>query len=447
MLGRRNFQRATAVRRLGGAVPALLMLMVLLPLPARPDDGGDPRIWKVLRARDAQGLGQLIGEGVAVSSPGFLKYAAETDQPGIALMLLRHGADPNGWTTDRYTMNPAGSPVYIAAKRGNREILQLLKESGATMDAEAPTDSSMVSTPLLCAVYDGDLDAARLLIEYGSDVNHVSRGHNTALMQAIVYSAGHRQAEIVKLLLAHGANPDIANDQGTTARIAASDIPELNALIAAAKPPTKAQVPPAGGAQELFNIEMALFFKKQCDLNIPGFQQDSAELYRRWRKPREAWIEAIEKGPQFQAALDQLKSQGSAGGSRTPQQQAEDLKELDNQCRGDLLDEFARVPGAAPDPALATPEKAWNRYLAALRQGDRISAIACLTSTAKDKFRPILQHMTPEQMRGMADAVRSFALTGANFGNVAEAAVSMKSGAGGIIYFENVGGEWRISEM
>jgi hypothetical protein len=105
------------------------------------------------------------------------------------------------------------------------------------------------------------------------------------------------------------------------------------------------------------------------------------------------------------------------------------------------------VPGAAPDPGLATPEKTWNRYLKALRAGDRRGAIGCLTSTARDKFRPILEQSTPEQLRGMADAVRSFALTGTTFGNMAEAAVSMNSGFGGIVYFENVNGEWRISEM
>jgi hypothetical protein len=67
--------------------------------------------------------------------------------------------------------------------------------------------------------------------------------------------------------------------------------------------------------------------------------------------------------------------------------------------------------------------------------------------TARDKFRPILEQSTPEQLHGMADEVRSFALTGTTFGNMAEAAVSMNSGLGGIVYFENVNGEWRISEM
>ena len=102
---------------------------------------------------------------------------------------------------------------------------------------------------------------------------------------------------------------------------------------------------------------------------------------------------------------------------------------------------------AAPDPALATPEKTWNRYLEALRAGNRSIAIGCLTSTARDKFQPIIEQSSTEQLRGMADAVRSFALTGTTFGNMAEAAVSMKSGLGGLVYFVNMNGEWRINEM
>lgn len=102
---------------------------------------------------------------------------------------------------------------------------------------------------------------------------------------------------------------------------------------------------------------------------------------------------------------------------------------------------------AAPDPSLATPEKTWNRYLEALRAGDRKRAIGCLTSTALDKFQPIIEQSSPEKLRAMADAVRSFARTGTTFGGMVEAAVSMKSGLGGLVYFVDMNGEWRINEM
>ena len=102
---------------------------------------------------------------------------------------------------------------------------------------------------------------------------------------------------------------------------------------------------------------------------------------------------------------------------------------------------------AAPDQGLTTPEKTWNRYLEALRAGDRKRAIGCLTSTARDKLQPIIEQSNLKQLRGMADAVRSFALTGTTFGNMAEAAVSMKGGLGGVVYFVNMNGEWRINEM
>jgi uncharacterized protein len=416
------------------------------PPPARADAASDAKIMRAVRSGDIQGLQAIIDQGADARSPTLLKIAVDGDQTGIVRLLLQHGSDPNGWLTDRYTTNPSESPVYIAAKRGNRDILELLKKRGAKLDAEQPTDSSLISTPLLSAVYYGEIDTARRLIEFGADVNHPNRRHNTALAQAVLFRSG-RQVDFVKLLLAHGANPDIADDRGNTARAYAGSNTELSALIAAAKPPTAAQRPPPGGPEELLNIQMLLVTKRVCEAYLPGFAQETAATYRRWRDPRARSVDAVEKSPQFQAMLEQIKSQQSAGASTPPAQQQRQLKELETNCRGEFLDELAKVPGAPPDPGLATPERTWNRYLAALRTGDRRSAIGCLTSTARDKFRPILEQATPEQLRGMADAVRSFALTGTSFGDIAEAAVSMNSGFGGLVYFENVSGEWRISEM
>jgi len=422
----------------------LTAFLLLVPPSVRADAATDAKVMKAVRSGDTQGLKDLIDQGADVHSPSFLNFAIGSEQTGIVQLLLRHGSDPNGWITDRYTMNPTDSPIYIAAKRGSRDILELLKEHGVKVDAERPTDTSLIGTPLLCAVYYGELDTAHRLIEFGADVNHPNRRQNTALLQAVVFTSG-QQLEFVKLLLAHGANPDIANDQGNTARAYASGSAEVSALIAAARPPTAAQRPPPGGPEELLHIQMVLTTKRVCDAHIAGFLRETAAAYRRWREPRAVWVDSIERSPQFRAMLEQIKAQESSVGGAAPAEREQ--KELEGTCRGELLDELAKMPGAAPDPALATPENTWNRYLGALRTGDRRSAISCLTSTARDKFRPILEQSTPEQLRGMADAVRSFALTGTTFGTMAEAAVSMNSGFGGIVYFENVNGEWRISEM
>lgn len=434
----------TALGKFAAALMLTNAFLLLAPPSAEADAATDAKVMKTVRGGDTQGLQALIDQGVDVRSPSLLKFAIDSEQTGVVQLLLRHGSDPNGWITDQYSHNPTDSPIYIAAKRGNRDILALLKEHGVKVDAERLTDSSLIGTPLLCAVYYGELDTARLLIDVGADVNHPNRRQNTALLEAVLLRS-ERQIEFVKLLLAHGANPDIANDEGNTARAYASSA-EVSALIAAAKPPTAAQRPPPGGPEELLKIQMVLTTKRMCDAYIPGFQQEAAAAYRRWREPRAVWVDATEKSPQFLAMIGQIKSQeASAGGAASAQRQQE--KELESTCRGELLDELAKVPGAAPDPGLATPQKTWDRYLGALRAGDRRSAIGCLTSTARDKFRPIFEQSTPAQLRGMADAVRSFVLTGTTFGNMAEAAVSMNSGFGGIVYFENVNGEWRISEM
>lgn len=435
--------------RCQGTTRALTMLFLLLPLWARADSATDAQSFKAVSAGDVQTLARLIDQGVKLDTPALLKTAVESDQADIVDLLLRHGADPNGWITDRYSMNPTASPVYIAATKSNRKILRLLKDHGVKMELEASIDTSQISTPLLAAVYYHQLDAVRLLIEYGADVNFVSRRNSTALMLAIRYSGGQEQVELVKLLLAHGANPDHADDEGNTARSVAysGKLNDISLLIAAAKPPTKSQQPPPGGPGEIENIRMVVLIKAACDANLQGYREETAAAYQHWREPRAAWIDAYEKSPSFQAGLAESKKQSAATSGLSPEQQKNQLKQIEDACRGELLDEFVKVSGAPPNPALATPQKTWEHYLASLRKGDRAAAVACLISTARDKFKPVLEQMTTQQLHDMADAVQSFALTGTKFGNFAEAAVAMKSGSGGLVYFSSVNGEWRIGEM
>jgi hypothetical protein len=415
----------------------------------RPDSTTDAQSFKAVRTGDTETLSRLIDQGVKLDTPALLKTAVESDQADIVDLLLRHGADPNGWITDRFSMNPTASPVYIAASKGNRKILQLLRDHGVKMELEASIDTSQISTPLLAAVYYHQLGAVRLLIEYGADVNFVSRRNSTALMLAVRYSGGQEQIELIKLLLARGANPDHADDEGNTARSVAysGKLNDVSLLIAAAKPPTKSQQPPPGGPEEIENIRMIVLIKTLCDAKLRGYREETAAAYQHWRQPRAAWIDAYEKSPTFQAGLDASNKQRGEANGLSPQQEQNQMKQLDDTCHGALLDEFVKVSGAAPNPALATPQRTWEHYLASLRKGDRAAAVACLISTARDKFKPVLQRMTTAQLHAMADAVQSFALTGTKFGNFAEAIVAMKGGAGGLVYFSNVNGEWRISEM
>ncbi|MNK77606.1 Ankyrin repeats (3 copies) [compost metagenome] len=68
------------------------------------------------------------------------------------------------------------------------------------------------ATPLNVAISKGDIETVKKFIEYGADVNQMSEDF-TPLMIAARYN----KHEIIKVLLANGANPNAKNEKGFTA--------------------------------------------------------------------------------------------------------------------------------------------------------------------------------------------------------------------------------------
>jgi ankyrin repeat protein len=85
-----------------------------------------------------------------------LMLAAITNQLDWALRLVERGADVNqkGWT-----------PLHYAATKGNIDIMRLLIENHAYLDAESPNGT----TPLMMAAHYGTPMATKLLLEEGAD--------------------------------------------------------------------------------------------------------------------------------------------------------------------------------------------------------------------------------------------------------------------------------------
>ncbi len=85
-----------------------------------------------------------------------LMLAALTGQLGLADKLVKKGADVNktGWT-----------PLHYAATNGHAEVIRLLLEHHAYIDAESPNGS----TPLMMASMYGSPESVKLLLDEGAD--------------------------------------------------------------------------------------------------------------------------------------------------------------------------------------------------------------------------------------------------------------------------------------
>ncbi|MGE5139253.1 MAG: ankyrin repeat domain-containing protein [Rudaea sp.] len=390
-------------------------------------------------------LERLVRAGANLKQSGALTRAVRSNQLNAVKYLVEHGADPNGGGS-------AGEPVYEAARRNNAEILRYLIDHGADIDAESPADSSIISTPLLRAVYSGDLVAARLLIKYGANVNRVSRNGNTALHQAIRRANG-RSAEFIKLLLASGADPDIKDKDGMIALgLAKSDLSgQPGTLSAQPRPAPAPEKEMVGNAEDLQSVAFALMYKQICDARLPGFREKYGAAYTGWRSRNAAVIAQVEGRDEFRTMSTRMEAEAAAsrpstGGADARRREA-DERALQTLCEGELAVQFDKTYGSAPNSRFASPEKTWENYLAALRLGDRPAAVKCLTSTARDKFLPFITQASADQLSKMGNTVKALRLTGTRFDGIVEATAVSHDGRAGPVLFENVGGEWKISDM
>jgi ankyrin repeat protein len=91
------------------------------------------------------------------------------------------------------------SPLIGAARSGDVDQIKQLVASGADVNGPGGVNHW---TPLMHAIHKNQAGSVTALLAAGADPNAVS-GRTTALIMA----AGYGQADIVRILLEHGANP------------------------------------------------------------------------------------------------------------------------------------------------------------------------------------------------------------------------------------------------
>jgi ankyrin repeat protein len=105
------------------------------------------------------------------------------------------------------------SPLIHAARTGSLETMNRLLDSGVDINLPGPTGDNWDATALQHAILARQPGAVRLLLERGADPNRVGSAGAPA---PLLLAAGDTDPTFVNLLLAHGANASVEDENGVT---------------------------------------------------------------------------------------------------------------------------------------------------------------------------------------------------------------------------------------
>ncbi len=123
--------------------------------------------------------------------------------PAIIRLLLEKGAKVE--TSDSADM----SPIAFAVLSGNTEVVALLHQHGAKVNK-----SGGMEVPLIIASSTGQTDMIRFLLARGADITAENATGTTALIAAVRYA---HQSDVVQMLLDAGADVNHKDKSGNTA--------------------------------------------------------------------------------------------------------------------------------------------------------------------------------------------------------------------------------------
>jgi ankyrin repeat protein len=149
---------------------------------------GDSEAVKALLKKAAD-VNAAQGDGMTA-----LHWAAMHGDTELTQMLIVAGANVKATTRlGTYT------PLYLASQQGHAAVIEALIAAGADVKAGTPNGTA----PLMVASAAGEVDAVRVLIDNGADVNGKD---GVRLQTPVMYAAASNRAAVIELLAAKGAD-------------------------------------------------------------------------------------------------------------------------------------------------------------------------------------------------------------------------------------------------
>ena len=137
-----------------------------------------------------------------------LLLAAAADLCDIARLLVTLGADPDA-LDDRHD-----TPWLVTGVTGSVSMLEVLLPA----EPDLTIRNRYGGISVIPAAERGHVDYVRRVVETGIDVNHVNDLGWTALLEAVILGDGSPPyQQIVRILLAAGADPAIGDQDSVTA--------------------------------------------------------------------------------------------------------------------------------------------------------------------------------------------------------------------------------------
>ncbi|EMB26411.1 ankyrin repeat domain-containing protein [Treponema denticola] len=146
---------------------------------------------------------KLLENGYSLFIPNYVR-AVKNNEKEIVELFIDAGFDPS-------QKDSLGTPVLSLAVRNKcLETLELLLEKGAAINLCAEDRNY---SALMDAAQVGYIEAVQALLEKKADTNIQSKDGQTAL----ILSVGRREADIVEMLVKHGADCNIKDGLGMSA--------------------------------------------------------------------------------------------------------------------------------------------------------------------------------------------------------------------------------------